>query len=659
MEHQHFFSFSISSINTLTESYNLGLVIVSYLVATLAGFCTSSISQYVSIQPNSAKTKWLMVFGGLILGLGIWCMHFIGMLAFSIPIPVKYDVFITVISIIPAVVGAIFTLFFVHLRQLNKLETGFAGLMLASGIAFMHFVGMAAMNMNAVMVHNPYSFVLSILLSWFLATITIQILRNQISFINKLNKPITKTLIASTTFGFSVATMHYLAMQSAYFVPFDHQQSVTGMAIDSVAIAVIISVITILASTAVVLAFKKKIYVLDSLAQKHQTYMAETIDNMSDPFVLTDANGKILLINHSFYRNFHQVSIHLDQDTYSNDLIKEFVEKVVWFNGPEDKENLHTHIYQKKPYKFKDQEQRWWLFRQKSTYSNNQILTWTNITQQTEQNEELLKAKDNALTTLQELHQTQGELAEAKKLASITKLVANVAHELNTPLGVAVTSLSGLQAKVKEIEELVSSQKLSKSALYALLSSITDYEALATRNVYRATNIIQQFKYISIADNNESPKQFELSELIHNVKKSMQQQETAKNVELSIVSSPQIYLESYPDALYQVIKAMVDNALVHAFVKNEMGKISIKVEQINTNLRIEISDDGRGVPESVIEELFEPFVSTKRFEGSVGLGLHVAYNIITYKLKGKIELSHSSIEGSTFTIELPINLTID
>ena len=213
-----------------------------------------------------------------------------------------------------------------------------------------------------------------------------------------------------------------------------------------------------------------------------------------------------------------------------------------------------------------------------------------------------------------------------------------------------------MQGNVNEIETLIKTQKLSKSALYALLSSIMDYEELANRNMHRAASIIQQFKYISVEEFTENKNTIPLYQLISNNIAQLKDDLAEKQITVNFDVCDQLELHSFEDALGQVIKTLLKNAIQHAFEDSDSGQITVTAEQKNQHIEISVSDQGSGIDESVVEHIFEPFISTKRFEGSMGLGLHIVYNIVNYKLKGQINLDPKVKSGSTFIITLPLTI---
>lgn len=653
MEHLHFFNSDINELNLLETSYDPVLVVMSYLAASLAGFCASSIYQYIIIQGEQRKSPFLTLFSGIILGLGIWSMHFTAMLAFNLPVEVKYDLTITLQSILPAILASAITIYAIQQSMSSKLSNILASGILAIGIATMHFIGMEAMVMNAHMTHNLTYFILAILTSWVLAYFTILALKNDLKLGSFKPSPMIYSIITSLYFGFSVATMHYLAMASTFFIASDVERNLEGISIGFLSVAAVIGVLILVMGLAIILSFKKKIYVLDSLANTHQTYMAETIDNMTDPFILTDSKGKVLLLNHSFLENFSELSFSTENGVSILDIYNCFLNHYIEFDSDEERALLIEQFKQRQACKFKSVNGSWWLFRQTLTDTKNRILTWTNITEQTQQQNELMQAKDREFGALQELQETQNELSEAKRLNALAKVVANIAHELNTPIGVAITSLSGLQGNIQDIEKLIQSQQLTKAALNALISGISDYEDLANRNMHRAAGIVQQFKYISIDNYSIELQKVNLNGLISSVLATFQNELKQLNINASVNIKNDLTITTFEDAVNQVIQLLIRNVIQHAFSDEQNHQLDIYAYNSENEVTIEVSDTGCGIDNSIKDNLFEPFVSTKRFEGSLGLGLHIVYNIVNYKLKGKIRVNSEHMAGSTFIISLP------
>ncbi|MDO6445429.1 MHYT domain-containing protein [Colwellia sp. 1_MG-2023] len=647
MKHIHFFSFEIDKSTALLEEYNLTLVIVSYLVAVLAGYSATLINDFITTKQKERNVTLIKVAGGITLGIGVWSMHFIGMLALNLKMPIKYDALTTLISILPAILASISIIHFLNFEQTTSKQIICNGLLLAIGISAMHFIGMAAMTINAVMVHDPIIFVVAILASWFMATITIALKLKKISFVNRLSQSMT-SFLSALTFGFSVATMHYIAMQSAYFFPTIQQSQLSGVNIDLLEKAVLSGIVFLLLSLSIVLYFKNKITILNDRAKQKDIQILDTVENMSEPFVFTDENGKILLVNNSFRNNFEKVNKTIN----IKELLRQFVNDYV-SNNEALIELANKEAFEVTLRAINDKV---WLFRKAKTTSGNYIYTWIDITFETKRQEELIQAKDLSIKTLEQLHNTQEKLAESKRLASIGKLVSNVAHELNTPLGVSITALSCLKETTETLSKAYSEGKLTKQSLSNYFSEFEECERLTKTNLNRASKLIERFKLISKERYQDEKSKVNLEELFNTLKHCLNNEINDIKVNVKFEVSGVIQIETYQDLLLQVIRILFENTIVHGFHQQNEGDVTIYALEEPEHVLIAFKDSGSGVDNEIKDVIFEPFTSSKRFDGNTGLGLHIAHNIIYQQLGGELFLKESNSKGSLFHILLPLTL---
>jgi len=201
----------------MSASYDPLLVILSFLTAFLAGYTALEVVDRMGATSGRvARSRWLFA-GGLAMGSGIWAMHFIGMLAFSMHGSVNYDLLITFISMVPGVFASITALWYLNRRELGFWRLNLGGFLMASGIGGMHFAGMEAMIMDSVMVYDPYLFVLSIAVAHILATAALHI---NFQFARKQGRRIFRLRLGSAVvMGSAVACMHYTGMGAAEFYP--------------------------------------------------------------------------------------------------------------------------------------------------------------------------------------------------------------------------------------------------------------------------------------------------------------------------------------------------------------------------------------------------------------------------------------------------------
>lgn len=195
-------------------TYNLWLVAASYLVAVAASFAALELGGRVASTRGHAAGIWL-VAGSLTMGLGIWSMHFVGMLAFHLPIPIAYDLWITAASILPAIASCAGVLELVRRGGLQGWRLTIAATLLGMGIATMHYVGMAAIRIAPAIRYETWLFGASIGLAVVVGYIALKLAFS----LSTGNVNRAKTLAAALVLGAAVAAMHYTGMGAARFAP--------------------------------------------------------------------------------------------------------------------------------------------------------------------------------------------------------------------------------------------------------------------------------------------------------------------------------------------------------------------------------------------------------------------------------------------------------
>lgn len=262
------------------------------------------------------------------------------------------------------------------------------------------------------------------------------------------------------------------------------------------------------------------------------------------------------------------------------------------------------------------------------------------------------QAKAELERSLEELSRTQEELILSEKLAALGGLVAGVAHEINTPLGIGVTASSFLTDRIVELDEAFAAGTLRKSDLEQFLADARDSSASIEANLGRAAGLISSFKQVAADQSSEMPRLFNLRGYVDEILLSLgpQYRHTGHTVE-NLCQDVELY--SYPGAFVQIIANLLTNSLTHAYAPGETGHILIDGRVEGENIVFTFSDDGAGIAESIRDRVFEPFVTTRRGSGGTGLGLHIVFNIVNQVLGGTIRLSTGPGEGTTYTISIP------
>ncbi|RKX88610.1 MAG: hypothetical protein DRP70_06295 [Spirochaetes bacterium] len=243
----------------------------------------------------------------------------------------------------------------------------------------------------------------------------------------------------------------------------------------------------------------------------------------------------------------------------------------------------------------------------------------------------------------------QQKLIEAEKMASMGRLVAGIAHEINTPVGVAKTGVSFLQEQVKETWKKYEEETLSKDELSTFLTSLGELSDILEQNLDRAIKLIRDFKMTSADQSSHEMRVVPVKKYIEAVMYSLRPRFKQSLVTWS-VSAPEEELNLHVGVINQILINLSINALVHAYRPEESGRIHIEYYQENGESVLVFKDDGCGIPEEMQDRIYEPFFTTGRGNGNTGLGLSIIYNLVKDVLKGEIEcLSHEG-GGTTFRI---------
>ncbi|MDP6359683.1 MAG: response regulator [Planctomycetota bacterium] len=268
-------------------------------------------------------------------------------------------------------------------------------------------------------------------------------------------------------------------------------------------------------------------------------------------------------------------------------------------------------------------------------------------------NADLQKANQQLGAALEELRETQAQLVESEKMASLGQLVTGVAHEINTPVGICVTAASHIAKKTGDIFSRLNDSTLKKSDLARFLQDAAESGELLLSNARRAAELIQSFKQVSVDQSVEKPKSFGVQEFFNELPINLEPQLKGTELSLEVTCNSSAEANSFPSALNQILAELVTNSLVHAYDDGEKGSIHVDATNDEGNLKIRYSDDGRGIPAENLEKIFDPFFTTSRDKGN-GLGLQIVYNQITSKFGGTVQCESVEGEGATFSISVPL-----
>tara|TARA_B100000315_G_scaffold260365_1_gene321172 strand:- start:2029 stop:4026 length:1998 start_codon:yes stop_codon:yes gene_type:complete len=665
MHHLKFLETGTDLGTALPGTYNLFLVTLSVVIACLAAYAALGLSGRIQAAERTNEKRIWLAAGAMAMGIGVWAMHFVGMLAFKLPVAIAYDVGITMLSMVPAVVAGGITLYVISRASVGRKQVFVGGVLMGSGVGTMHYIGMAAMRTAAVMRYHFGLFVLSIAVAIVLATVALYINWRATNGITQDRNYGTK-FGAALVLGVSVAAMHYTGMAAAYFFP-GSMPGDGGFMLEPVLLSVLISVavILILALAIFVVVVDRRLKAAAHSVRLTRTRMLEAIESTAEAFSLYDSDDKLVLCNSKYreFFNLDKIGIrpgmtfeNIIQSAAELGLVSEAEGRInVWVT-----ERLARHRNPTQPYIEQQPDGRWLQINEHKTDDYATVAVCTDITPikkaelELKEAYETLNHKNAELSqALQELKSTQNQLIESAKMASLGRLTAGIAHEINNPIGALSSTTDTLIrciAKLKQILEdrttlpdVREVQDIRK--LLGVMENISSVVFSSNDRIRTVVNSLKNFVRLDEAEFKES----NLHDGIDSALTLLQYDIGSRiSVRKNYGIIPQI--NCHPAELNQVFMTLLRNA-IEAIEKE--GAISINTSVSNNNLSVEITDSGKGIPEEKIESLFDFGFTAKGSRVGMRTGLFNVYNTIQ-KHQGNISVESEVGKGTTVAICLPI-----
>ncbi|GAB3016093.1 sensor histidine kinase [Bowmanella dokdonensis] len=266
-----------------------------------------------------------------------------------------------------------------------------------------------------------------------------------------------------------------------------------------------------------------------------------------------------------------------------------------------------------------------------------------------------LESKTREVTeSLEKLRQTQQQLVQNEKHAALGRLVAGVAHQINTPLGVCVTAASMLALTAREIHDKAHDGKVTRGEFEESYEKILASADLININLNRATELISSFKQVAVDNQDQNKRLFDAAEYVQNILLSLRSRTESTPHQIRLQCDGPISLYAPPGALTQILTQLIDNALYHAFNKDMQGVIDISLCREDTQLLLSVCDNGCGMEPTVREQIFAPFFTTRADKFGSGLGMHIIYNLVIQQLEGSIDCRSEPGNGTCFFIRIPL-----
>lgn len=270
--------------------------------------------------------------------------------------------------------------------------------------------------------------------------------------------------------------------------------------------------------------------------------------------------------------------------------------------------------------------------------------------------EKLVDSNKQLQQSLDDLTLAKDQLVQSEKMASLGQLVAGVAHEVNTPLGICVTSISAMAETVNHLKEGLESQQLTKAQLTKDLALLAEYQTIVGRSINKSVELIRSFKSVAVDQHTDDEIEINLSEHVYNVVTTVKTMFKRKAYRINVNVDEKLKLFTFPSAWNQILTNLMMNSHYHGFDGRQEGIITLNFSVEEDSLILNYSDDGNGIDKTIRDKIFDPFVTTKRGQGGSGLGLNIVFNLINVKLGGSI-LCLDTEQGCHFQIKVPLKIS--
>lgn len=263
-------------------------------------------------------------------------------------------------------------------------------------------------------------------------------------------------------------------------------------------------------------------------------------------------------------------------------------------------------------------------------------------------------ARDAAEQALNRLKSVQTQLVQAEKMAALGQLVAGVAHEINTPVGLVVAGVSQLSDETAVLRHRMENGQLGRDDLADYLALMTELAEVLRANGDRAANLVRSFKRLAVDQTTDERRRFPLAGYLNDTVMSLGPALRKAGHHVDLDCPEGLELDSYPGALSQIVANLLNNSIVHGYPDGRTGRITIRARMVaGDKVEITYADDGVGIPEDLHGRVFDPFFTTNRRGGSTGLGLHIVFNLISGRLGGQIALAPTPQRGARFLLTFP------
>ncbi len=268
---------------------------------------------------------------------------------------------------------------------------------------------------------------------------------------------------------------------------------------------------------------------------------------------------------------------------------------------------------------------------------------------------DLLQALAQSLAiTNDHLRDAQASLVQAEKMAALGALVAGVAHEINTPIGSALTAATAFGERARDFAALSTGGSIRRADIDRFVAGALQTSDYMQANIRRASELITGFKQIAVDQTNDERRSFSIAQCLEDVLLSLHPRLRKEAVAVTLACPAELELDSYPGAVAQIATNLVMNAVIHAFPDDRDRTVALSVTAVPPGAgELVVADNGCGIPAAIRPRIFDPFFTTRRGSGGTGLGLHIVFNLLSQRLGGTIGVEDGTEGGTRFVLRLP------
>jgi len=612
----------------LIGSYNYALVALSVLIAMFASYAALDLASRVTAAGGWTRAVWLLGGAGA-MGTGIWSMHYIGMLAFILPIPVAYHWPTVLLSLLAAILASVIALYVVSRQKMGASRAVAGSVLMGAGIASMHYIGMAAMRLPAICQFNSFLVVLSVV---FAILISLAALWISFHFRDEKNGIGREKLAGAVVMGAAIPVMHYTGMAAASFTPSGMPADLShAVSISTLGTAGIAAVTFIVLGLALLTSWVDRRFAVQTLElqekklQRSEAYLAEAQGlSHTGSFGWRVSTGEIIWSEETF-RIFQY-----DRTT------KPTVELLLQRVHPEDAALVKQTI-ERASQDGKNFEHEYRLLMPDGSVKHVHVVAHA-LSDESGSVEFVGAVMDVTVAKQAEeaLRQAQADLAHGNRVTTMGELTASLAHEVNQPIAAAVTDantcLRWLTRDHPDVEE-------ARHAASRIVKDATRAGEIISRTRLLFKKGTPQWELVDV------------NEVIREMIVLLRSEATRYSISVrtELADLPQVMGDRVQ--LQQVLMNLMTNGIDAMKDVDGTRELAIKSQRAeDRQLLISVSDTGVGLPPQQADQIFNAFFTTK-LQGT-GMGLRISRSIVESH-GGRLWAADNSQRGASFYIALP------